>query len=217
MVEGTDMSSRARGLESIRLALGDVPADERGDTVFVPYEGWARAGDPAELFARRVEEYRGDVRRIEEAAIARTVSEICDASGVRRLLVPPAADPDWLPRVGHDVFDDRGLSAMELDAVDGVFTGCCLAIAETGTIVLDGGSDSGRRAITLVPDVHICVVKRDQVVSSVPEAIERLGPVVRHGRAPLTFVSGPSATSDIEFRRVEGVHGPRRLVVLLVG
>ena len=102
-----------------------------------------------------------------------------------------------------------------LDTVDGVLTGCSAAIAETGTIVLDGGARQGRRALTLVPDLHLCVVELDQIVGTVPEAFERLAPAARELR-PFTFISGPSATSDIELSRVEGVHGPRRLEVFIV-
>ena len=108
-----------------------------------------------------------------------------------------------------------GLANEALDTVDGVLTGCCAAIAETGTIVLDGGARQGRRALTLVPDLHLCVVEVDQIVGTVPEAVERLAPAARE-RRPFTFISGPSATSDIELSRVEGVHGPRRLEVFIV-
>lgn len=114
------------------------------------------------------------------------------------------------------VRDDPPLTHRELDSLDGVITGCAVAIASTGTIVLDGGGLSGRRALTLVPDLHICVVRAEQVVGDVPAAIGLLQGAVERGR-PITFVSGPSATSDIELERVEGVHGPRRLELLVVG
>jgi L-lactate dehydrogenase complex protein LldG len=107
------------------------------------------------------------------------------------------------------------LPTAELDAVDGVLTGAAAAIAETGTIVLDGGPYCGRRALTLVPDLHICVIAADQVVADVPDGLGAVAAAVREGR-PITLISGPSATSDIELRRVEGVHGPRRLAVVLV-
>jgi L-lactate dehydrogenase complex protein LldG len=120
---------------------------------------------------------------------------------------------EWRPQ---GAVEDRGLDAHELDALDGALTGCGLAIAETGTIVLDGGAAQGRRALTLVPDYHLCVVPVDRIVGVVPEAVELLEPAVREGR-PLTFISGPSATSDIELSRVEGVHGPRTLHVVVAG
>ena len=211
------MTSRARVLEAVRLALGDVPPSERPEDVDVPRNyRTSRPGDPVELFAGRVSEYRGEVRRIDAAAIPATVREICRDARVTRIVVPPLIDHAWLPEGDLEILPDGGMSALDLDGFGGVLTGCCLAIGETGTIVLDGGPASGRRAITLVPDVHICVVRTHQIVGSVPEAIERLKAAAAHARAPLTFISGPSATSDIEFRRVEGVHGPRRLEVLLI-
>jgi L-lactate dehydrogenase complex protein LldG len=114
------------------------------------------------------------------------------------------------------VVDEPPISAQGLDRVDGVLTGCALAIAETGTIVLDGGDESGRRALTLVPDLHVCVVDAARIQAAVPDAIAALAPAAAQGR-PLTLVSGPSATSDIELERVEGVHGPRELVILVAG
>ncbi len=110
-----------------------------------------------------------------------------------------------------------GLSAAELDEIDGALTGCAVAIAQTGTLVLDGREASGRRAITLVPDHHICLVRTEQIVGLVPEAIARVADGVRGQRIPITLVSGPSATSDIELTRVEGVHGPRHLTIMIAG
>jgi L-lactate dehydrogenase complex protein LldG len=157
-----------------------------------------------ELFADRVADYRSDVRFV--ARVADAIDEVCRG----RIGVPPGLPHAWRPP-SADVVDDDGLSPRELDALDGVVTGCTVAIAETGTIVLSGGETEGRRALSLVPDLHVCVVRAEQIVELVPEALAAVDP-----RRPLTLISGPSATSDIELSRVEGVHGPRRLVVLIV-
>jgi L-lactate dehydrogenase complex protein LldG len=210
------MSSRERVLSKIKGSLRDVPAGEQPDDVPVPpvHPAPPAGGNAVELFVERVEEYRGAVRSVDGAGISAAVRNLCAETLTGRLLIAPGIDRTWLP-TGVQTVPDTDFGAAELDAFDGVLTGCCLAIAETGTIVLDGGPVSGRRAITLVPDLHICIVGSDQIVASVPEAILRLRDLSRE-RSPLTFVSGPSATSDIEFRRVEGVHGPRRLEVVLV-
>ena len=126
------------------------------------------------------------------------------AADLDRELVPP----------GVDLVTDEGLTARELDALDGALTTCAAGCAETGTIALDGGLGQGRRALSLVPDLHVCVIRADAIVESVPELIAVLEPSAREGR-PITLVSGPSATSDIELTRVEGVHGPRQLVVIV--
>jgi L-lactate dehydrogenase complex protein LldG len=205
------MSDRARVLSRIRDSLRDVPPAEPGGAPETP--STERPDEPpVELFVERVEEYRGAVRRTSAEGIAAIVRELIPAEG--RLLLAPGVDAGWLPDDRSAVVDNA-FSAVELDGFDGVLTGCRLAIAETGTIVLDGGPLSGRRAISLVPDLHVCVVRIDQIVGSVPDAMARLKEDGRD-RSPLTFVSGPSATSDIEFRRVEGVHGPRNLEVILV-
>ena len=133
---------------------------------------------------------------------------------MRRLVAPPDLPPGWAPP-GVELLRDGGLTNEQLDAADGVLTGCALAVAQTGTIVLDGGAAQGRRALTLLPDYHLCVVQAGQIVGLLPEAVARLGAAARAGR-PLTLISGPSATSDIELNRVEGVHGPRTLEVLIV-
>jgi len=170
-----------------------------------------------DLLAERLADYRAAVRRTTRAELAATVGAALAGRGVRRVVMPAGLDLLVVLRAlppGVDVIIDDDLSAQDLDAIDGVITGAAVAIAETGTIVLDGSPDQGRRAITLVPDYHLCIVRADQVVGLVPEAIDRLAP--RPGQ-PLTWISGPSATSDIELSRVEGVHGPRTLEVILVG
>jgi L-lactate dehydrogenase complex protein LldG len=177
------------------------------------------------LFAERAAEYRATVHRVSEAEVAEAVRRICAEAGALRVGLPPDLEAAWRPEAerpgaeqagaSRELVEDAALSVQQLDELDAALTGCAVAIAETGTFVLDGGPGQGRRALTLVPDLHICVVREDQVVGLVPEAVSVLEEAVRAGR-PLTFVSGPSATSDIELDRVEGVHGPRVLHVVLV-
>jgi L-lactate dehydrogenase complex protein LldG len=212
------VSSRERILGRVRRALADVPREE------VPYEravvrdylrehGGRTVEETVDLLAENLADYRAIVHRCTADDLAATIAGILSARGVRTVLVPPGLDAAWLAASGAERVPDRAESTPhELDRVDSVVTACTVAIAETGTIVLDGGPDQGRRRITLVPDHHVCVVRvPEQVVSSVPQALERLDPV-----RPLTWISGPSATSDIELDRVEGVHGPRTLEVVLV-
>jgi L-lactate dehydrogenase complex protein LldG len=218
-VERAAMSAaRDEILRRIRQALADVPAGESPEDVAVQRTYRQRAGaDREELIERLTEtisDYRATVQRIAAGDIAGAVREACRDRGLRRLVMPPALPDAWRPG-GVELIEDRELSAAELDQMDGALTGCATAIAQTGTIVLDGHGACGRRALTLVPDHHVCVVTEDQVVGLVPEAITRLQPAVAEHRRPLTFISGPSATSDIELTRVEGVHGPRNLLVLI--
>jgi L-lactate dehydrogenase complex protein LldG len=205
------VTGRAEVLRRIRLALSASPP------VYAADEGYRRHGDVTgdgllDLLASRLTDYRALVRRATPLTTAHEVSAALSRRGVRKVVVPPGLDVP-LPAFAAVTVDD-GLSAAELDAFDAVVTRAAVAIAETGTIVLDGAPDQGRRAISLVPDYHLCIVSSGQVVHLVPEAVERLaGSAVR----PLTWISGPSATSDIELERVEGVHGPRTLEVILVG
>lgn len=172
------------------------------------------AGEPLlDLLADRLTDYRAVVRRTTEAELGVAAGAALAQRGVRRVVLPPGLNLPGLPE-GIEVVTDDGLSPQDLDAVDGVITGAAVAIAETGTIVLDGSPDQGRRAISLVPDYHLCIVHAAQVVEQVPEGVARLA---ARAHCPLTWISGPSATSDIELKRVEGVHGPRTLEVILVG
>lgn len=202
--------ARSTILERIRAALADHPAP-----VEVPrdYERSLPAGrDIAELFVERVSDYRATVHRTSLAEMADTVASVLAARGAARVAVPAGIPEAWLAGIQVErVGDDPPLTHEDLDGLDGVVTGCAVAIAETGTIVLDGGPGQGRRALSLLPDLHVCVVMADQVVGSVPEALARLTPT-----RPQTWISGPSATSDIELQRVEGVHGPRLLDVVFV-
>ncbi|GGY06274.1 LutC/YkgG family protein [Streptomyces djakartensis] len=212
------MSSRERILGRVRRALADTAGDD------VPYEravprdylrehGDRSASQTVDLLAENLADYRAVVHRTDGEGLAGLIAALLDKRGSASVLVPPGLDPSWLARTAVTRVADRAESTPhELDEVDSVVTACAVAIAETGTIVLDGSHDQGRRRITLVPDHHICVVRvPSQVVSSVPQGLERLDPA-----RPLTWISGPSATSDIELDRVEGVHGPRTLEVILV-
>ncbi len=206
-------------LRRIRAALRDVPQEEQPADVVVPHtylqtDERSRA-DIVAQFAERVAEYRATVRRIAAQELPQAISAACARHGVRELVVPLDLPANWLPDEIVIQRDD-GLTAEQLDTSEGVLTGCALGIAQTGTIVLDAGLHQGRRVLTLLPDYYLCVVYTDQIVGLVPEAIRRLEAAVRDERRPITLISGPSATSDIELNRVEGVHGPRTLDVLIV-
>ena len=194
-------AARDEILRRVRAAKGPVPAP-----VARAYRtsGTLAADARIALLHERLVDYRARVERGLEDVLG-------ELGGAGPIGVPPGLPADWRP---PNAVEDDGLSAHELDRLAGVVTGCTVAIAETGTIVLAGGPAEGRRALTLVPDLHVCVVRTDQVVETVPEALAALRGLEHR---PLTFVSGPSATSDIELKRVEGVHGPRRLVVVLIG
>lgn len=193
------MSSREEILSRVRRALADRPAPAPVTRDYRPAS--AGAGDVA-LFAQRVEDYRAAVHQ------HTTVDAVLAGRGIGRIVVPDGFPDELLPAVDlvHEPVD-----LATLDAVSAVLTSCALAVAETGTIVLDHGPGQGPRALTLVPDYHLAVVRQDQIVAAVPDAVAALDP-----SRPLTWISGPSATSDIELDRVEGVHGPRTLDVLIV-
>ncbi|MFJ1646862.1 lactate utilization protein C [Streptomyces sp. NPDC088258] len=210
---GSGSGSRERILARIRAAVADAPdAPEPVRDYLDTHTPDSRAVD---LLAENLADYRALVHRTDTEGLPALIGRLLTERGARTLLVPPLLPPGWLAGAPADltrVADDPAVTAGELDTVDSVVTGCALAIAETGTLILDAAPDQGRRRITLIPDHHICVVRvPDQVVSSVPRAMPRLDPT----RA-LTWISGPSATSDIELDRVEGVHGPRTLEVILL-
>jgi L-lactate dehydrogenase complex protein LldG len=209
-------STRDEILAKIRAALGDVPRGEMPEATEIVRDYLHVSNQSREqileLFIDRLIDYKATVGRVAPRDLSRAIAAACDRRGIRRLAVPPDLADGWAPE-GVEVVRDRGLSHRELDAVDGVLTACALAIAQTGTIILDGGPGQGRRALTLLPDYHLCVVRADQVVGLVPEGVRRL---TADSKRPMTWISGPSATSDIELNRVEGVHGPRTLEVLVV-
>jgi L-lactate dehydrogenase complex protein LldG len=211
------VSAREEILQRIRTATAETSDDA---PVVVPREYHARGvgepGSPAllDLLTDRLEDYKATVHRCASAEVAATVRAALVARQARQVVVPHGLDRSWFTGWDGEAVTDAGdapLSVGDLDTMDGVVTACAVAIADTGTIVLDAGADQGRRAITLVPDYHLVVVRADQVVRSVPEGVARMDPA-----RPLTMISGPSATSDIELSRVEGVHGPRTLVVVLL-
>lgn len=215
---------RAVILGRIREALRDVPAGERPQDVEVPRAYNVAAdgsGDAAampdrdlvELFAERAADYRAAVIRTSPGELPAVIAARLSERAVSRLVAPPGLPAEFLSRAnGHEILSDEPpLSVADLDACGAVVTGAALALAVTGTIVLDGGLGQGRRALTLLPDYHLCVVRADQIVADITVAVRRLDPT-----RPLTLISGPSATSDIENTRVEGVHGPRTLDIIVV-
>ncbi|MFI6422603.1 lactate utilization protein C [Streptomyces sp. NPDC050842] len=206
-------SSRDRILARVRAAVADAP---EAPAVARDYRTSHTADDPAavlDLLHENLADYRAHVHRTHPDGLPALIARRLAERGARSVAFPPGLPAGWL--AATDAVrrpDEPRLTPYELDGVDAVVTGCALAIAETGTIVLDGGPGQGRRALTLVPDLHVCVVRApEQVVASVPLALPRLAPT-----RPLTWISGPSATSDIELDRVEGVHGPRTLEVILL-
>ena len=201
---------RSAILASIADALKDAPS---AHPIPRDYERSLPDGtDIVERFVERVSDYRATVTRTPAADLATAIATVLAGRGARRIAVPSGVPDAWLAAAAVErVADEPPLSHQDLDGLDGVITGCAVAIAETGTIVLDGGPDQGRRALSLLPDLHVCIVSVGQIVGTVPEALERLTPT-----RPQTWISGPSATSDIERQRVEGVHGPRLLDVIVV-
>lgn len=200
------MSARDDVLARVRAAIAPVSQDTRE----IPRDYRATTQDGIEAFLERLAHY--DARAIQTTAdeLEATVRSTLEQRQARNIITPDGVPAGWLTTV-NPIKDNPPLDHDALDGAGGVVTTCALAIAQTGTIVLDGGPGMGRRALTLLPDYHLCVVRTEQIAGSVPEALARLDPT-----RPLTFISGPSATVDIEMVRVKGVHGPRTLDVILV-
>jgi L-lactate dehydrogenase complex protein LldG len=197
------MTARDEILHRVRAAIrDDEPATD------IPRHYRAATDDGLDTFLDRLAHYDATAHVVNPTDLVHTVREVL---GERRIVIPAGVPNEWVAHL-QPIHDDPPLDAHDLDASDGVITTCAVAIAQTGTIVLDGGPGMGRRALTLVPDYHLCIVREDQIVSSVPEAIAKLG---ADPTRPLTFISGPSATVDIEMVRVRGVHGPRTLEVIV--
>ena len=221
------MSARDEILARVRSAVADVTTEPA--TAAPSKSAGAQAlpgvmaGDAASgsgrlpLFVERVADYRATVLHARPGEVGAVVASALRDAGCRSVVVPTGLDDAWLQGLGGDVSVVSAAQApshVELDGVDAVVTGATVGIALTGTIVLDHSPGQGRRELTLVPDTHVCVVHDDEVVPDVPDAVARLRPDPM-GARPLTWISGPSATSDIELQRVEGVHGPRTLVVVI--
>ena len=214
------MNARDEIMSRIRKSLADIVQPDPALDVPNPwvYGQPTAMPDILERFVDMTVDYKADVRRVPSDQVAGLIKDMLLGVGVGSVVLPSGLDAGWRQAIAeagitiHD--DDPQLSRAELNGIDAVVTASAVSIAETGTIVLDHAADQGRRALTLVPDTHLCVVRADQVVSDVPEAVGRLAEAVTNGN-PLTWISGPSATSDIELSRVEGVHGPRTLLVIL--
>jgi L-lactate dehydrogenase complex protein LldG len=211
--------SKTEIINRIRAALGDDgrAAERAAEYAAIPrrYRQSSELGVEArlELFLSRIQHYDGGIFRCDAGIVAPTIADALAERGATRMVVPPGFPREWLPD-GCDFVVDNGSSHQDLDRMDGVLTTCTVAIALTGTIVLQHSPSEGRRALTLVPDYHLCVVEAEQIVETVPEAIRRLRAL---DPSVATTISGPSATADIEMTRIKGVHGPRTLDVILVG
>jgi len=204
------MTVRDEFLARVREALRDRPTPP---PVPRDYRRSLDGTDVVELFAERAADYRATVTRVPLDGLARAIGDALRERGASRIVVPPGVPAEWLAASDVEALtDEPPLDLPTLDGSDGVLSGCVAAIALTGTIVLDGGPAQGRRVLTLLPDYHLCVVRADQIVGTVSEALTRVD-----GSRPQTWISGPSATSDIELNRVEGVHGPRTLRILIAG
>jgi L-lactate dehydrogenase complex protein LldG len=188
------------------LAYDDIARDYRTTTDL-------ETGALVELLVDRLRDYRALVRQCAPDELAATIATALSDRDVHSIVVPGGLDQAWLQDVNADlrIDGDEPLTVSELDAADGVITECSVAIAETGTLCLDGSMGQGRRLLSLIPDYHLCVLLAENIVADVPQALARLD-----GTRPLTLISGPSATSDIELDRVEGVHGPRTLEVIII-
>jgi len=205
------MSSREEMLARIRAATADISGQPAVPRRYTPAGRGPGSADEALVsrFEERASDYRATVRRGTADDVARVIADAVAARGAKRIGVPGGFPAPWSALLPDPVPDDPPLDVAALDALDGVVTTCAVAIAET--IVLDTGPGQGSRAFSLVPDYHLAVVRTGQIVAAVPDAVAALDPA-----RPLTWISGPSATSDIELSRVEGVHGPRTLDIVIV-
>jgi L-lactate dehydrogenase complex protein LldG len=203
-------------LKRIRIALADRKSDRESDYAYIPRQynatGTISEHDGIELFMERLQDYGAGVYECSEPYVSGAIGAALTDRQLRRLVTGRDFRGGWIP-AGFDFHSDNNFDFHQLDSFQGVVTPCALAIAETGTIVLRHTEEEPRRAVSLIPDYHLCVVFAEQVVQTVPEAVRIMATM---GNVPLTTISGPSATSDIEMTRIKGVHGPRSLDVILV-
>jgi L-lactate dehydrogenase complex protein LldG len=214
-------SSREIILNRIQDALGKKTENiEANITRDYRQKSGLNADEIMQMFTERVDEYKAVTEQISENEIPGRVNQICQDASIKKLVLPAEIDEKWIGGLPESVRILRDapnpLSKEQLNESDAVLTGCFLGVAQTGSIILNTGAGQGRRILTLLPDFHICVVKHNQIVEIFPEAVWKLEETVTKNRLPVTCISGPSATSDIELNRVEGVHGPRKLHVLIV-
>jgi L-lactate dehydrogenase complex protein LldG len=211
-------SARAEILRRIRAANGGAADGERAGRQWNAIErSYRRAASRSreeilELLEDRLRDYDANVVRVSTPDIAMTVGKMLSERGKRKIVIPPGMEQTWLPE-GFDFVVDDGASSAEMDGFEGVMTASTCAIAVTGSVVLQGVAGQGRRAVSLIPDYHLCLVRVEDVVETVPEALDRLAAT---STLPTTFFAGPSATADIEMTRIKGVHGPRFLDIILV-
>lgn len=218
------MSARDEIISRIQRSFAPAARSSADDHAAIPRDyvqsGTLDTAARLDLFEERLRDYGTEVYRCVTAQLPDTIATAMDAAGVKSLVIADDIGPNWLPSAqkaqkngpAFSFIRDEGLSYETLDRSEGILTTCAVAVALTGTIILRHGR-SGRRAITLIPDYHLCLVRASQLVETVPEAIRELE---LPSRSPITTISGPSATADIEMTRIKGVHGPRRLAVILV-
>jgi L-lactate dehydrogenase complex protein LldG len=201
------MSAKSEILKNVRRAIGEPSSSPPIRRSYIQEA-------PVDLaqFASRLEDYNAGVYHCSAGELPAVIAQAMAARGKQSLAIPPEFPSDWLPP-GIGFVRDRDLTYEELDASEGALTACTAAISFTGTIILSHSAHEGRRALTLIPDYHLCIVREDQVVQTVPEGIRKLRDLRTR---PITTISGPSATADIEMTRIKGVHGPRTLDVVLV-
>ena len=206
--------SREAVLGRIRAALAADRSDGTAASVSYPRHGTLSADERLSLLEERLHEYDARVFQCSEQELSSKIVELLSGGGKLRMIHAPGVPAHWLGTGVSWTADSGELSDAEIEAFDGVLSGGTVAVAESGSIVLQHGPVEGRRALTLVPDYHLCVLFKDQVVETLPECFDRLK---QSAARPTTFISGPSATADIEMTRIKGVHGPRFLDVVLVG